>query len=296
MNKWTFQVRMLILLGSFIGILLIPYLSVQFNPSPSSFTLSVHFSFKGVAPPVLIESEITTHFERAFAKLEHLERLTAVSRAAGASLELSFNDYVEMDKKKLEILTLIRRLYPLFKEEITFPEIHYESKFRDNQKILSYTLVSELSPKELEKQAAQQIIQPLSLIKGIQKIELSGVPKFKWQIKLKENMAKKLAITDESITAIIKENFRKKDIGYTYDHKNRLVYTQWGNNSSEHVKKQLENLIITLAENRTVYLKDIATISNEEQEKISYIRINGKPGINLQIFSNNQINQLQLAK
>ena len=291
----SFRIKMLFFLVALIGVFLLPYISVQLNPPPRSFTLNINFNFPK-ANAAFVESQATSRLEQAFARLNHLVELSSTSREGGATIQLKFDKNIAIEQKRLEVATLIRQIYPFFDRKISFPEISYKSQFQEEQNLLVYSLVSDLPSEKIEDFVNRELIPPLSTISGIKRIELVGTQKKEWQITINEHALQQLGLSYAQITEKLKENFEKKDIGWLKIGSNQKVYLQFGQvRGHKSVKQLLDNTLLLFKENRPIYLKDVATIKYNKQLVNSYFRINGQGGANLIFFSDKSVNQLQLA-
>lgn len=293
---WAFRVRILAFGGGLLGLFLIPYLSIQLNPKPRSHQLNIQFAYPNAGPD-LIENEVTSRLESAFARLDHLEEMTSESGEGYGRIQLKFDRYTDIENKRLEIAALIRQLYPSFKKKISFPEISYKSSFNSKQSILTYALISDLDAEALEQWTQRQIIQPLSLMKGINSVELQGLQLQEWQIEVKEEKRKQLNIDYSVIVEALQGLNQQEDIGWTIINGNRNIYLRFGQQLLHaNASQTLNSLLIADRQGRSFYLSDLAVIRKLDQPIRNYFRINGRKSVNLLIYPDEGVNQIRLAK
>ncbi len=296
-RSYIFQIKIIALLCVFISLILIPGIPIQLNPSTSSFILNVRFYFPNGAA-LTIENEATSRFEQVFSKLKYLEEITSISRTGEGNIKLKFDNYADLEKVRLELASLIRQVYPKFRDKISYPEINQEGgSFQEKQNLLTYTFSSSLPHSKIELLIKQYIIQPLSALNGIEKMELSGIEQPILQIIIKESLIQQLDINYQQISSVIKSHFEIQDLGWSNNSSGKKIYLQFGEGkNSKSFIPDLKNLIISYKNRLPIFLRDIATFQIEKQHPKSYYRINGKSGINLLIYSKDDQNQLQLAK
>lgn len=294
--KNSFRFRIIALCGAILGGFLIPYIPIQLNPESKSFTINIGFNYPN-ADALLIENEVTSRFEQAFSRLEHLEEITSLSKEGIGSIQLIFNQYAEIEKKRLEISSLIRQIHTHFKDKISFPELSYESRFDNKRHLLTFTLISNHSTESLEEFIQKQLIYPLSLIQGVHRFELSGLEKKKWQIVFQEDQLQQLGITYEQIADLIKNHFKILDLGWTISPIDKTIYAKFGNSTyAESFPQKIKNIGLSNKNGRIIYLKDIASITKVPVKPNHYYRINGQTGVSLLVYSENSTNQISLAK
>lgn len=294
-SKHSFRIQMITFLGVLIGLFIIPYIPIHLNPQPKSFTLNINFHYPN-ADALLVENEVTTRLEQAFARLENLIEVTSISKEGMGSIQLTFDKYTDIDQKRLEVAALLRQVYTYFDGKISFPEMSYESSFKYEQSLLTFTLLSNLPHSNIEELANEQLIQPLASIKGIERIEILGLRTEEWQLKIKETQLYQLNLTFEHISTSLQHHFNIRDIGWFEENSERITYVKFGTDRHSVDAEVIGNILIGVQNNRSIYLRDIAHIKKTLQTPRSYFRVNGRPGVNLIVYVRPSANQLPIAK
>jgi hypothetical protein len=93
-----------------IGMAMIPMLNLQLNPSRTLPSITVSFSWPGNEARV-VEQEITSRLEAAFARVYGIKDINSTSRNGGGKITLTFHKGTPMDAARFEISMLVRQLW-----------------------------------------------------------------------------------------------------------------------------------------------------------------------------------------
>ena len=127
---------------SLIGLGLAPRLSLDFLPPPDKASLAVSYAWPDAAPE-LIEREITTPLEGAFALVEGVQKISSVSRTGSGRITLQLDKKSDPDLLRFEIASRIRQVYADFPEGAGYPFISLYDPEDDrvsDRPMLTYTL------------------------------------------------------------------------------------------------------------------------------------------------------------
>lgn len=292
----TFRFRVMALVGVLIGIFVLPYVSIQLYQSPNTLILGIHFKYPD-ADALMIEHEVTSRFEEAFARLGQLKEIKSVSKEGMGSIELSFEKGAKVEQKRLEIASLVRQIYPDFQDRISFPEVSYVSQLDPTDHLLTYSLVGFDSSFNLDKLITQQLMQPLSKVKGVSRFELNGLERMEWQLVVQERLLPQLGITFEEIEIQLQNYFKTQDLGWLPFTDGNRIYVKYGNTIlTDSLRAQVENIALTERNGRIIRVKHIGRLKEIQSTPESYYRINGQAGINLLIYADKAVNQIRLAR
>lgn len=294
----AFRRNIILILCCLIGGLLIPYISIQLNPSPRSQQISVTYQYPNASPEI-IEQEVTSRLESAFATLRGLKEIQSTSDIGSGMISLQFDLEVGMEKKRMEIAMLIRQIYSRLDQEVSYPQITYQSEFDEYKTLLVYTLASTLPANELDELVNEQIITPLSREAGVHKIELSGLQTEEYQVVLNEPLWKSLKLTSGVIQKAIRQQLSYEELGLATvgkDARKTLLPIRYGPSGLLQIPEQLLlNTPIAQQSGRTILLSDIAKVQRRRAKPLSYYRINGREAVNLVIYADQNSNQIELA-
>ncbi|WP_316841747.1 efflux RND transporter permease subunit [Pedobacter gandavensis] len=148
------------------------------------------------------------------------------------------------------------------------------------------------SPIEL-KQLAEFTIKPFLLqVEGVSEIRVIGGKSKEYRLRLNQSAMTALAISPDQIAnAMAMTNFVKSN-GYVSDY-NYLYLSV--TDATLKTKEDLENLIVSKKNNRTVRLKELAEVNVAEAIEYTRVNANGKAGILIAVIKQPKTNLLDLS-
>ena len=100
MRLSAFSINTIFVVMMILGISLIPRLSLQLEPSSRSNKLNISFSWTN-ANPELLETEVTTKLEGAFARIRGLNEIHSTTGNGYGAIELTIDPKENIDAVKL---------------------------------------------------------------------------------------------------------------------------------------------------------------------------------------------------
>ncbi len=279
-----------------LGLLSIPFISFQLNPSPRVSSLFVAFSFPKASPEV-VEKEVTSKLEGALSRLRNLQKIKSTSRAGRGNIEVIFNEYADMDKSRLEMSMIIRQIYEELPPEVSYPTISFQSVFQEEIALLTYNLISDLESVELNKLLQEAITPKLLTIHNVTRVDVQGLQQKEWIVALDEDKLDFWRIDLDLVKQAIKSYFRDYALGLARWSDDGLVSLQIkASTDQQDLIPYLRQIIVTQIGSRTIYLSDLARIELVHTIPNRFFRINGEDAITMVIFTAINSNQVRLAK
>lgn len=283
---------MVVLIFCSLGIFIIPKLSVKLNPSTTLPSITISYSWSS-ASPYAIEREITSVLEAGFSTIKGMTKLSSKSSKETGSITLAFDKHTNINHARFEVATIIRRLYKKLPERVSYPIISI-NKPNENyyqRAFLSYTVNAPQSPFIIQKTVKNQIEPIIGAIQNVDKIQVYGAMPKEFVITYDFQLLKLLSISKQEIIAALRKQFVNESLGEVY-YKNNFITLSINSNT----QKVDWNIPIKKINDRVVYLQDIATVKQQEQETRNYFRVNGKNAITLAIYASKNANTIALAK
>ena len=135
-----------------------------------------------------------------------------------------------------------------------------------------------------------QIEPIIGALNGVDKTKVYGAQPKEFVFTYNFDLLKQLKINKEDIVTALKKQFAKESLGETFYGKEYITL-------AVDSKQELEwHIPVKKVENRIIYLSDLGTIKELEQETQSYFRINGKNSITLSVYATKNANTIVLAK
>jgi multidrug efflux pump subunit AcrB len=280
-----------------IGIALIPFLSIQLYPVATSPSLTVNFYWPDASARV-IEREVTAKLEGVFAAVRGIKSISSVSSKGSGRIDLIFMKGINQDAVRFEIASLIRRCYPDFPPDVSYPDLSINNHGERSRSLLSFSIIAVVDTHIIGKYVENEILPVLSEIKGVDEVVLFGATPYQMEVKFHLEQIKVLGITGDEIEIAINTHFARDLLGRgSYQesvfHNGKLtIYL--GHSMKETVA--WPDIPVKKVGHRIVYLKDIAEVRYREKLPNSYYRINGLNTVNLVIYPEKGVNNITVAK
>jgi len=295
----AYTINIIFIILALAGLALIPKLTIKLNPKYTANSLTVSFSWPDVSPGV-IEHEVTSKLEGAFSTLRGIEHVISGSSKSYGYITLETKKNTDIETLRFEVLSIIKDLWQRMPEGVSYPQIYGGSEGNSQRQLLiSYVLKGNSGTAELQ-QFAEKAIQPkLAAVKGINAVEVYGGSPYEWHFHYDLEKLKIYDITPGQLYHAIVSANEVWGVGQanTIDTKGDkvivpVIITKSGidTNTDEWRKIIVSNFHGTL-----ISLGDLATRTIEQQQPESYFRINGMNTINLNIYSEESVNQLTVA-
>lgn len=289
--------RILILTAvALLGYLLLPRLTVRWKPSGNAATLRVSYSLPG-ATPQSIEQRVTAPLEGALALLRDVEEITSVSREGGGSISLSVRKGADGDFVRVNVAGQIRRMYPNLPAEVSYPNIDYSSGEDDRLTelpVMTYTLSGPQDPTELYHYANEIIAPSLSLLAGLNRLEVVGGNVLHWRISLDPEAVTIAGLNKRAIEDRLREYLERRGLGYLSTDQGERLYAYLDADLPISAD-DWRGIAVPTSAGRQLYLGDLAEVRRVPLPPRSFYRINGENSIRLLAYATQTANRLALA-
>jgi len=290
----SFSINIIFLMLSLIGLVLFKELKISLNPVSTNQKINIYYQFSGASAQT-IEHEITHKIEQAANRLSGLKEISSVSSNSYGIVTCTFDSHASLEYVRLELSSEIRRLYASFPIGASYPEISTfdVSSKKNKEAFMVFSVFSSKNPNTIYQFVKERIEPHLSQLDGISKVEVSGASVEYIKISFNQQKISNFNISVSDINKAIGLHFEKKHLGQI-EFQNQIYYVVLNQSINDTIR--WKNIAITKKENRIIYLSDLAKISIENELPKSYFRINGKSAINIAIYANTEVNELELAK
>ena len=293
-----------------IGYLLLPRLSIRWQPGNGAANLSVSYSWQGAGPEAL-EGQVTAPLEAAFALVRDVEEITSVSRAGRGSISLKLRRDADGDFVRFNVASQIRRIYPGLPPEVSYPTLAYASGEDDkltDLPVMTYTLSGPAEPAELYRYATEQLVPRLSLLRGLNRLEVAGGNRPHWRIRLNPERVATAGLSAAAISAHLRSYFQRSGLGFlTGDGEKIYAYLDGGTPPASNdgvpplgaggpdTGGPWSAIPLPLTGPRQLSLGDVATVERVPLPPRGFYRINGENSIRLLAYATDDANRIALA-
>ncbi len=297
-----FSVCIIFIVLMLLGAALMPSLSLQMEPSSRSNLLYVDFSWPG-ANPEMLEMEVTTKLEGAYARTRGLTKISSVTNQDNGYITLEVDKSENIDAIKLYLSSVTRSLEKEFPDGVILGSVsdgEMRSQDIDNEAehlLLTYVAVGPGTSQDVADFIERCITKKLSDLEGISKISVEGATPFQWILNYDSDLLSELNIQASDIYNAVNNYYMRKEEG-------RVLFTDFPEKSYAYMiyrgceddkLDDIGNISIKNDGGKIVRLADIVSIDYVERKASTYMRINGLNNINVNIYNTNSANIIDLS-
>ncbi|HEX7029776.1 MAG TPA: efflux RND transporter permease subunit [Gammaproteobacteria bacterium] len=274
-------------------------LNVNLLPELSYPTITVRTELPGAAPQE-IENLISRPIEEAVGIIKGVRTVRSVSRTGQSDVTLEFAWGTDMDMAGVDIRDRLGVLdLPLEAESpilLRFdpssePVLRYGFALDDSK--LAQSLTAEERLKQLRRYADEQLQKELESIDGVAAVKISGGLEDEIHVLVDQQRLAQLHIPIEEVAARLRsENVNLSGGRLEEGNQEYLVRTI---NEFQSIE-EMRNAIIAEREGRSIYLRDIATVTQGYKEREAITRINGEEAVEVAIYKEGDSNTVRVAE
>lgn len=293
-QRRSYQILLVFVIFAFVGVALLPQLSIQLNPSKSSGSLVVSYTLPNASPEVL-EQQVTAKLEAAFSTLQGIKKLLSNSSYTSGYVTIELEKGTDLDQIRFEVAMLIRQLYPKLPKEISYPNIQLNSPQENTKQesFITLQLSGNTESNTLSNYANEQLKPTLASIEGIYEINIYGSNGLEWIIEYQQSQLEALGIKEEDLVVAIQQNFKKESLGISQNASGNQINVILENQNTDLNQWKIP---VKNPDNRIIYLTDLAKLSQQERPISQFYRINGNNALNIVLVADAGANQIKLSE
>ncbi|SEK20089.1 efflux RND transporter permease subunit [Parapedobacter koreensis] len=295
----SFSIILTFVCLSFVGLALLPMLSVKLSPAQTLPQISVEFSMYGSGPRT-VEIEATSKLEAMFNRMSGIRHISSTSGNGWGRISIEFDKHTDMDIARFEVSTIVRQLWPRLPENVSYPRISQSRADQNAEKaFLSFTINASAPPQDIQDLVESTLRPQLSMIAGVNSVAVSGSTPMVWQLLYDADQLNTHGILIRDIQEAITNSLQKDflDMAFAQSGEDDKSWISVMLSPSEtHQEDVLKSVGIKRVDGVIVPLGKIVKINRIESQPQSYYRINGLNSIYLTITADESSNQLELGK
>ena len=280
-----------------LGYLLLPRLSIRWQPSSRAASLRISYGLPS-ADPALLEREVTAPLEAAVALVDGVQDIYSVSGVGSGYVDLQLDERVAADYVRFNVASQIRRLYPKLPPGVSYPNITVNADRDDDAPdlpVMTYTLSGPDDPTELYRYATDNLLPRLSLLEGLDRLEVVGGNRLHWRIDLDPDQMKALGLDLATVQTQLTGRFGRSGLGQLTEQGGRQFYVALQEDQPL-VAADWQSVLISNTSGRLIYLRDVATVERLPLPATSYYRSNGQSSVRLIAYATPTANRIALAQ
>ena len=275
---------------SIFGIFSLVKLPIDFFPRIETTNVMVITSYAG-ASAVDIEENVTRPLENSLNSVEDLKHITSKSKENISIITLEFEYGTDIDVATANIRDKLDIATNILPDDVNKPIIFKFST--EEMPIMLMAIKANESWSGLAKIIDERVTTPLARVKGVGTVSVSGIPERQIQIYCDPYKLEAYGMTIEQIAQIVaSENTSvpggQMDVGSnTYS----LRVDQEFNDASE-----LLDVVVGTRNGANIYLRDVATVNDTQQERVQESFNNGERSGMMIIQKQTDANAVQISR
>ena len=273
-----------------LGALSLTRLPVDLMPEFEQPTLTVRVSYPGVGP-LEMEELVTRPLEQAVGAVPGITRIESQSSEGNSQVRLNFEWGADLAEAADEVRTRLDRVRGRMPEEADPPTVF---KFDStSQAIMQLGVEGEgYDPVTLREIAQNEIAPRFERVDGVAAVTVNGGVRRQIHVELSKEKITALNLSVNQVVQTLRQENQNTPLGEIYQGDATFLLRSQGQFQSV---EDIRNLVVMTRQNVPVYLRDIAEVLDTTEERRSIMRINGQPGVQLQIQKQSGKNTVAVA-
>ena len=268
-------------------------LPVDLLPDISQPTINVRVNYTGVGP-LEMEELITRPLEQQLSAVSGVRQMNSTSSEGNSQIQMNFEWGHDLNEAMDDIRTRIDRVRGRLPEDADPPVIQ---KFDPNsQPILRLAVEStdgSLDRVALRELSEQTLSPRLERVYGVAAVTVDGGLRRQIHVELSREKTTALDLSVDRVVNVLRTENQNIPIGEIYRGDRSFLMRSQGQFEN---LEQIKNIVVLTKLAVPVYLKDIAEVTDSTEDIRSVLRINGKPGVRLQVTKQSGTNTVQIAQ
>ncbi|MFI8516591.1 efflux RND transporter permease subunit [Streptomyces sp. NPDC085481] len=277
LSRFSLAQRALIGLMSIValvfGAIAIPQLKQQLLPSIEFPVVSVLAPYQGASPDV-VEKQVVEPLENALKSVDGIKGVTSTASEGSAVIMASF-DYGDEGTKQLvaDVQQAVNRARAQLPDTVD-PQVVAGST--DDIPTVVLAVSSDKDPQALADQLERTVVPVLEDIEGVGQVTIDGVQDLQVSVTPDDRKLAAAGLTSVKLAEALRNGGATLPAGsFSEAGKSRTVQVGGGYTSL----RQIQDLRIKPERGKAVRLADVATVQQEESQRVSITRTDGKPSL-----------------
>jgi HAE1 family hydrophobic/amphiphilic exporter-1 len=273
-----------------LGVISLTRLPVDLMPEFQQPTLNIRTSYAGVGP-LEMEELITRPIEQAVGAVPGLTRIESSSSEGNSQVQLNFEWGSDLAESADEVRTRMDRIRGRLPEDADPPTIQ---KFDPSQlPVAQIGIEGDYDPVTLREIAQNELAPRFERIDGVASVSVNGGLRRQIHVDLSKEKITALNLSVNQVVSGLRQENQNTPLGEIYQGDATFLVRSQGQFQSV---EDIRNLVVMTRQGVPVYLKDIADVQDTTEQRRSFMRINGRPGIQVQVQKQSGKNTVEVAR
>jgi hydrophobic/amphiphilic exporter-1 (mainly G- bacteria), HAE1 family len=272
-----------------LGLISLTRLPVDLMPEFEQPTLNVRTSYPGVGP-LEMEELITRPLEQAVSAVPGIVRVTSSSSEGNSQVQLNFEWGSDLSEAADEVRTRVDRMRGRLPEDADPPTIF---KFDSNQlPVAQIGIEGDYDPVTLREIAQNEIAPRFERVDGVAAVTVNGGVRRQIHVKLSKEKITALNLSVNNVVSTLRNENQNTPLGEIYQGNATFLVRSQGQFQN---LEDIRNVVVMTRESVPVYMRDIADVQDTTEQRRSFMLINGKPGVQIQVQKQSGKNTVSVA-
>lgn len=273
-----------------LGSISLTRLPVDLMPDVSYPSITVRVNYTGVGP-LEMEELVTRPIEQAVSAVAGLDQINSTSGEGNANVRLNFTWGTDLNEAADEVRTRIDRVRGRLPEDADPPTIF---KFDStSMPIMGIGVEGNFDPVTLRELAQNDLSPRLERVAGVAAVSVDGGLRRQIRVDLSREKITALNLSVDRVVQILRTENQNIPLGEVFEADRMFLLRSPGQFTSV---DEIRNLVVLTKDGVPVYLRDIADVRDATEDRRSFTRINGNPGIRMRVTKQSGTNTVQIAQ
>lgn len=272
-----------------LGAISLTRLPIDLLPEISYPSITIRVGYQGVGP-LEMEELVTRPIEQAVAAVSGLERINATSSEGNSTVRLNFAWGTELNEAADDVRTRIDRVKGRLPEDADVPTIF---KFDSStMPIMSIGVEGDYDRVTLREIAERELSPRMERVAGVAAVTAGGGLRRQIHVELSKEKIAALNLSVNRVISQLRTENQNTPLGLIDE--GDMTYLLRSQGQFENLE-QIRNIVVFTRDNVPVYLRDIAEVKDSTEDPRSLMRINGRPGVRMQVTKQSGKNTVAVA-
>jgi hydrophobic/amphiphilic exporter-1 (mainly G- bacteria), HAE1 family len=264
-------------------------LPVDLLPDVSYPTVTIRVQYPGVGP-LEMEQIVTRPIEQAVSAVAGLEQVNSTSQEGSSMIRLSFSWGADLSAAMDDLRTRLDRVRGRLPIDAEPPVIFRVDS--NAQPIMSLGIEGDYDRVTLREIAENQLSPRLERVNGVASVTTGGGLRRQIHIELSKEKIAALDLPVDRISVLVRTENQNTPLGEV-DQGDRTLLLR--NQSQFQSLDEIRNLVLMTRNGVPIYIRDVAEVTDTTEDVRSLLRINGRPGVRMQVQKQSGTNTVEIA-
>lgn len=273
-----------------LGAISLTRLPVDLMPDMEFPSITVRVGYPGVGP-LEMEELVTRPIEQSVSAVAGLERVESTSSEGSSVVRLNFVWGTDLNEAADDVRTRVDRVRGRLPEDADPPIIF---KFDSNaMPIMGIGVEGDYDAVTLRELAENDLSPRLERVPGVASVTIDGGLRRQIQVNLSREKITAMNLSPDRVIQILRTENQNIPLGEVNEADRTLLLRSPGQFTSI---EEIREMVVMTRDGVPVYMRDIADVVDATEDRRSFMRINGRPGIRMRVTKQSGTNTVQVAE